>query len=179
MKTGHCQLHKDFCRYSSKKKKTCLNHRLITAIEVCQLVARRRIQSTDTGPYMPTQKGPTIIVLVMCIFRSQNQLPSQPEIQTTTSELGIYEFFCVSKMHLHAAQHVYNTWGAPFSPLYHIGSGETLRIGFVSSYTINLRKAIVQLTHSTGRKSAVLWSEEYYPKATALHGRCLDSSNLA
>lgn len=97
MKTGHCQLHKDFCQYSLQKKKTCLNHRLITAIEVCQLAARRRIQCTDTGTYTPAQKGPTIIVLVMCIFRSQNQLPSQPEIQTSTSELGKCRVFCVSK----------------------------------------------------------------------------------
>lgn len=58
------------------------------AIVVCQLAARRRVQGRDTGAYTPAQKGPTIIVLVMGIFRSQNLLPSQPETQTTISELG-------------------------------------------------------------------------------------------
>lgn len=86
-KTGNCQLHKDFVDIPSTKseKREHLNLRLIMVMVVCQLAVRRRIQGRDTVPYTLAQKGPTIIALVMCIFRSQNHSPSQPETQMTTS----------------------------------------------------------------------------------------------
>lgn len=138
------------------------------AIVECQLAARRRIQGRDTGAYMPAQKGPTIIVLIMCIFRLSESLT----VSTGNSE----DYFRVrwmprnlrEKMHLHAAQHVYNTWEALFPLLYHIGFGQTLPIGFVSKYIINLTAhadaqyrqklcssmigGILSKTHGTSRK---------------------------
>lgn len=129
------------------------------AIVVCQLAARRRIQGRDTGAYTPAQKGPTIIVLVkFAFFSSQNHIPpSQPETQTTTSELGKCREFCGSKLSLTRSSTRLQHMGSSLpSVVSHWFWGNPARLGFVSKYKIKSNYIVAQLTHSAGRNSAVL-----------------------